>query len=577
MGEKKYVKNTIILFLSMTVTKVVGALFKIPLANLLGGTGMGYFSSAYGLYSPIFALTAAGIPTVMMRTTARYVAVGKSCYAAAVRKYALIIFTLIGFVGSCAVVLFAKSFARYIACSPQSTTALICISPAVTFCSAASVLRGYREGLSDIIPGAAASVAEAVSRAVFGLALSYSVIYYARYRFQNGLQVFGITASTEQQAYEAALPYAAAGAILAVSISELFGLISLVLSEKHIKKNRGECSLPPRNELSVRKIVSELLKDAVPIAASALVMNFVSFVDLITVTRAISESIASNPNYYSEKFSSVLQNCGGLEGLPNFMYGSYTGIAMSLFMLIPSFAGMTERTAAPEIAAAYERRNIKTLSDKISMLFRSCALIACPACFGAAALAKPILEMLYRTRIAEVSVCLNSFYILCFGGLFMVLSSAMFGIFQAIGKPHIPLIMMSGSVLIKFLLNPILISVPCLNISGATLSSIVGYFFMTVCGMIYLNKVVPQKVSFLSPVAKPIVFGALCAVVAYVVYNILDNHINSVLNVLFSTIAGVFVYVILLILSVVFGASGIISEKKEKILKKPLAKSREIG
>ena len=44
--EKKYLKNTAILFVSMAITKIVGALFKIPLANLLGGTGMGYFSTA---------------------------------------------------------------------------------------------------------------------------------------------------------------------------------------------------------------------------------------------------------------------------------------------------------------------------------------------------------------------------------------------------------------------------------------------------------------------------------------------------------------------------------------------------
>jgi len=59
----RYIKNTAILFAAMAITKIVGALFKIPLANLLGGTGMGYFSTAYGLYSPIFALTAAGVPT----------------------------------------------------------------------------------------------------------------------------------------------------------------------------------------------------------------------------------------------------------------------------------------------------------------------------------------------------------------------------------------------------------------------------------------------------------------------------------------------------------------------------------
>ena len=48
--NRKYIRNTAILFASMTINKIVGAVFKRPLANVLGGTGMGYFSTAYGLY-----------------------------------------------------------------------------------------------------------------------------------------------------------------------------------------------------------------------------------------------------------------------------------------------------------------------------------------------------------------------------------------------------------------------------------------------------------------------------------------------------------------------------------------------
>ena len=88
--EKKYLKNTAILFVSMAITKVVGALFKIPLANLLGGTGMGYFSTAYGLYSPVFALTAAGVPAVIMRTTAQCAAAGNRQHAVAVEDARLL-------------------------------------------------------------------------------------------------------------------------------------------------------------------------------------------------------------------------------------------------------------------------------------------------------------------------------------------------------------------------------------------------------------------------------------------------------------------------------------------------------
>lgn len=538
MNEKHYIKNTIILFISMIITKIVGALFKIPLANLLGGTGMGYFSSAYGLYSPIFALTAAGIPTVLMRTTARSVAVGNSQHAAAVRKYALVVFSAIGLIGTATVVLFAKPFAEHIACSPQSTAAVVCIAPAVALCCTASVLRGYREGMSDVMPSAAASVAEAVSRAVFGLVLSYSMIFYGKHCFESGRAVFGKIVSTEQQAYEASLPYAAAGAILAVSISELCGLISLIISEKRIKKHGQDVKLPERCTYCAKNICVQLIKETAPIAASALIMNFVSFIDLLTVTRAISYSIERHSTYYMEEFGNILGACGGTAGLPNFMYGSYTGIAMSIFMLIPSFAGMTEKTAAPDIAAAFERRDNQMICDKINLMFRSCALIACPACFGAAALARPILEMLYKSRTAEVSVCLNAFVILCLGGIFMVISSAMFGIFQAIGKAHYPLILMGGSVVIKLLLNPILISIPVLNISGAPLAGTIGYVFITVCGGILLNKSIPQKVNILKVVFKPLIYGVLCAIGAYGSYLVLDSAVKPTLNTIFSTFAG---------------------------------------
>lgn len=569
MVEKRYIKNTAILFVSMAITKIVGALFKIPLANLLGGTGMGFFSTAYGLYSPIFALTAAAVPTVVMRITARNAAVGNGQYALAVRKYALILFTVIGILGTTATAVFALPFAEYIACSPESVTAIICISPAVVLCCIASVLRGYREGLSDVMPSAAAAVAEALSRAVFGLGISYAVIFYAKDAFLNGRCVFGKDVSTIEQAYSAALPYAAAGAVLAVSISELCGLLTLIIGERRFRTRE---SLPPRCSYRKRDIYSQLIRETAPLAASALVTNCVSFVDLLTVTRTLSMSARQNPEYFSAAFGGIFTECGGIEGLPNFMYGSYTGIAMSLFMLIPSFAGMTEKTAAPEIAAAWERKDNRTLSAKIAMQLHAGALIACPACFGAAALAQPIMQLLYRSRGAEVSVCMNSFIILCLGGIFMVMSSAIFGAFQSIGKAHVPLVLMICSVFVKLLLNPILISIPQLNIAGAALASICGYIFMTVTGIVALKKHLPCKIGIFSAVRSPLVCGSICGLTAFLTRNLLQNHLNLLLTIIFSTITGGFIYVILLILSGNFRTFGIIKHKNVKKFQKPLAK-----
>lgn len=546
MNSTKYLKNTAILFASMTITKIVGALFKIPLANVLGGTGMGYFSTAYGLYSPVFAVTAAGIPTVMMRLTARNLAAGRPANALKTRRAALLLFSVVGLVGTLVVALFSAFFTEHIACSPESTLAVIAISPAVMLCCIASVIRGYHEGMSDVMPSAAAAVAEAVSRAIFGLALSYGVIFMTKYRFENGLEIFGNSFASYEEAYSAALPYAAAGAVIAVSISELCGLISLLISDRkgHITVHRD--SIPTER---LRKIAVRLLKEITPVAASALVMNCVSFVDLLTVTRTLQSSILANSDYYMRQFGGILSACGGSDGLPNFMYGSYTGIAMTMFMLIPSFAGMTEKTAIPEIASAWERKDVPAAAEGCCTLFRASALIGFPACMGGAVLGEPLLSMLYRSRAAEVSVCSLPFVILCIGGMFMIISSALFGVFQAIGKAYIPLLLMLGSVTVKAILNPILMSIPQLNISGAAISTAFGYILMAIAATVLLKKKLSPNICMLRCIKVPMLASFACGTAAFAAHRLLFNGSNSPLYVIITVFIGAFVYGILLIIN----------------------------
>ncbi len=547
--NKKYIKNTAILFASMTITKVVGAVFKIPLANILGGTGMGYFSTAYGLYSPVFALTAAGVPAVMMRLTAQNIAAGRPENALKTRRTALLLFSMLGLAGTLVVALFSGFFAEHVACSPESAPAVAAIAPAVMICCVASVFRGYYEGMSDVVPSAAAAVAEAVSRAAAGLALSFGVVFYAKYRFENGLDVFGVLYADYGAAYNAALPYAAAGAIVAVSFSELCGLVSLLISDRKRRKLPPPDSTPTDRK---RAIGSRLIRELLPVAASALVMNCVSFVDLLTVTRTLKESIAVNSAWFQREFSGVLTSAGGIGGLANFMYGSYTGIAMTMFMLIPSFAGMTEKTSIPEIAAAWECRDADRAARGCCTLFRAAAAIGFPACVGAAVLAEPLLSMLYSSRLAEVSVCTGAFMMLCTGGLFMIIASAMFGVFQAIGKAHVPLILMSCSVAVKALLNPLLMSVPELNISGAALSTAAGYIIMSAAGAVILRRQLRGKVSVFACVRRPLFCSLICGGAAYITYRAVQNCLQAPINVITAVFVGGLIYGISLIPTVFF-------------------------
>ncbi len=548
MKPNSYIKNTAILFISMAVTKVVGAVFKIPLANILGGTGMGYFSTAYALYSPILALAAAGVPTVMMRMTAQNMALGRCETALAVKRTALRMFTGIGFIGMVAILLAAYPFALLFANSPESTPAIIAIAPAVLLCCIACVLRGYYEGLNEIIPSAAAAVTESIARAVFGLTLSYGVMYYAKHRFEMGLDVFGEIVNSYEKAHNAALPYAAAAAIAAVSISELAGLLSLIIIDRRRKTDRNK----PPQRYSQRDTAKNILIQVLPIAAASLVMNCVSFVDLLTVTNSISNAVASNSTYFARAYADAVDACGGMDRLANFMYGSYTGIAMSLFMLIPSFACMAEKTSAPEIAAAWEKGENDRITHHVRTMLKTSATIGFPACFGAAALGEPILSLLYPSRTAEVGVCIPPFTVLCLCGFFMILSSSLFGVMQAIGKAHIPLILMSISVGVKLVVNPLLINIPQINITGAAMASALSYLITAVCAALILKKHLGRKLGIFSACAVPAFSGVVCAATAFLVHRIAENQLPSLAAVAISVLSGGFVYLLLLISTFVF-------------------------
>lgn len=555
MSDKKFLKNTALLFGAMTVTKIVGAVFKIPLANILGGTGMGYFSAAYGLYSPVFALTAAGVPTVIMRLTAQELARSRPENAMKLKNTALLLFSVIGVIGTVFIWLVSGWFSENITGCEESHPAVIAIAPAVLFCCIASVLRGYYEGHSNVIPTAAANVTEAVSRAAVGLVLSYGTILYFKWNFENGRGIYGHVYTSYDEAYSASLPYAAAAAIAAVTISEICGLLALIFHDKRQKKTVVIHDNVPTDRS--RDIVLRIIREILPVAASALVMNCFSFADLITVTKNLDNSIQQNPFLYERLFPDVADVGIKTEELANFMYGSYTGIAMSLFMLIPSFAGMTEKTAIPDITSAWENNDMDMLRKKAESLIRITGLIGFPACFGAAALSKPILFLLYRNRMAEISVCADSFVILCLGGMFMILFSTLTGIFQAIGKAYIPLWIMAIAVVIKFVLTPTLVSIPEINITGAALSTILSYIAATFICVIFIKRSI-NGMKLLRTLAVPCLCGTVCAVSAIGARIILDCCVNELLSTLLAILTGGFVYIISTILTTFFRTKPII-------------------
>ena len=96
MKEQGLYKGSAILMASMIITKIIGAVFKIPLTNILGGTGMGYFNSAYGLFLPIYTAVSSGLPTALVRLVAENAAKGRYRDVRKLRRISASVFALLG-------------------------------------------------------------------------------------------------------------------------------------------------------------------------------------------------------------------------------------------------------------------------------------------------------------------------------------------------------------------------------------------------------------------------------------------------------------------------------------------------
>ncbi|MEG2857629.1 MAG: oligosaccharide flippase family protein, partial [Clostridia bacterium] len=152
-AKHSFLQGALILTIAALVVKVIGAIFKIPLANILGGDGMGYFTSAYDMYMPIYVLSNAGLPVAVARVVAESASKGRFRDARRTLKIANIIFLITGLLGCTVMLVGARWFVNFIG-NPGAYLAVMTMAPTVLFVCLTCSFRGYYEGLQNMYPTA---------------------------------------------------------------------------------------------------------------------------------------------------------------------------------------------------------------------------------------------------------------------------------------------------------------------------------------------------------------------------------------------------------------------------------------
>lgn len=579
-GGQSFLQGALILTASMAVVKIIGALFKIPLGWILGPEGFGYFNSAYDLYNPLFTIATAGFPIAIARMVSENMARKRYRDVRQIHRVSIPIFLTLGLIGFLLMVVGTFIYCNVIN-TPDVKYATLTLAPTILFACLMSIYRGYYEGMQNMFPTAISEVIEALCKLILGLTASQLILYYGMNEYAQSGTVFGTPYASEALARSAVLPFAAAGAIVGITIGSAFGFIYLFIRFKlrgdGITKEELICSPRARSGRSTIKL---LISIAVPIAIGALVMNVASLVDSTLIQRRLYDIMQNNPEELTAIYKDLIaQELVENDKVHTTLYGCY-GYAATLMMLIPAITQTFGISALPSVTRAWTEGSPKKIKASIESVIRITMLVTIPAGLGLSVMAKPIMSLLYSDggNTATVDTAASVLVILGIAAIFTSTSTPLCSMLQAVGRVDLPVKLLSVGVIIKIILNYTLVGIPAINIQGAGVGTLVCYVFITFFALYFLCKEAHVRPDMVSIFLKPLAAAVICAGSAYGSYYLLTKVLSSAkLCTLLALVVAVIIYVIALLVLKAFTKTDLLMLPKGKKIAKALEKRHWIG
>ncbi|MGI5966588.1 MAG: putative polysaccharide biosynthesis protein [Anaerotruncus rubiinfantis] len=545
--KQGYLYGTMVLAAGTMTVKVIGVLFKIPLTNILGGVGMSYFNVAYDLYYPLYALFVSGVPVAVSKLVSESIACGRARDARRLLRVSATVFVSIGSCGTILMFVGARWFAGLVD-NPDACYAIWMLAPALFFGCVMAAFRGYWQGLQDMVPTAVSQIVEAVAKLILGLALAYLITLAGMREFARAGTVFGTACPSSEQAQLAVLPFAAAGAILGVTLSTVCGALYMVARHKlgKVGISSGQWRAAPHSS-PAGTLVRRLLAIALPVCVASVIANLTTFIDLISVMNQLNEAIAENAPLITGMYAGAIPEGVGLDKLGSYLYGCYSGLAVPIYNLVPSLTTTIGVSLLPAVSAAWASRDRVRLTRNVSSALRIASLIAMPAGFGICALAEPIMHLLYFTKPMEVAVIAPALRVMGISAIFVALSLPVNAILQALGHADLPVKLLFIGGLLKLAMNYLLVPVPQLNIQAAPIGTLGCYAFVLLVSLWVLIRTTDVEIPVIGVFGKPLFAGILCGIAAKLSWEMLASLLPERLSTLVSIGIGGIVYLFIIL------------------------------
>ncbi|MDY3244358.1 MAG: oligosaccharide flippase family protein, partial [Candidatus Limiplasma sp.] len=229
-AQKSILGGMTVLSVVGIVSKIIGALHRIPLAWLIGDTGMGVYQLIFPTYNMLLAISSAGLPVAISRMVSYSLAREDPRNAKRTFRIALCFLSALGMIAMLLMILFSPQMAVR-SKNPATQPGFVTIAPALLLVCSMSALRGFMQGQQNMVPTAISQFIEQVAKVFIALPLAY----------------FGSKVS---------ISYAVAGVLLGTSIAEALALLYMICV--YLRNRREFRELPQNEELPVNSVKSTL-------------------------------------------------------------------------------------------------------------------------------------------------------------------------------------------------------------------------------------------------------------------------------------------------------------------------------
>ncbi len=470
--QKSIVGGMTVLSIVGLICKIVGALYRIPLAWLIGDEGMGTYQLVFPTYNMLLTISSAGLPVAISRMVSFSLAKDDPHNAKRVFKMAMCLLAALGFISMLLMIVMSPSLA--VRSGDVSTQpGFVAIAPALLLVCIMSALRGFMQGQQNMVPTAISQLIEQVGKVFVALPLAW----------------WGMRVS---------VAYAAAGVLLGTSIAEGAALVyMLYVYRKQKKRFDLREQNPDEPPMPARTLMQRLLSLSIPITLGACIVPIAGFIDSgLLLNRLVDAGI--------ERSAAL--------GL----YGRYSGYVLTLINVPTALATAIAMSLVPSISGAMARGDGHQIRRQSALGLRLAFVVGLPCSVGMSMLSRQCLDLIYHFNTPEaLQTTANLLSISSMTIVLFTVVQATSGILQGLRKQRIPMYTLMVGVAVKVFLNYTLIGMPKINIYGAPVASLTCYTLSMLPNLYFVYKYTGMKPDVMNVFGKPLAATALMAVVLY--------------------------------------------------------------